>query len=258
MQQLKLLSLLLLCTIAGGSCSNNNAAVGANGTSSSATTEGGSGADMYYEYTMTTVGSHMNMGGSIKLYVSAGGKVRSEMDWNNPAAKMSKSGPIVFIASMEKPDQSISIDDSAKTYTVNTIDTADFGKDPFKMVSTASKIGDEKILGYNSVHGRVITTKSMGPLGKMTDTVDLWNSPDLPLAPFFRHYMDRNLSKSWTVLMTPAAVDQLKQMGCTGFMMRMQSGSKDSHVNMELTKVRKDDFSKSMFEIPAGYKEEKN
>ncbi len=57
--------------------------------------------------------------------------------------------------------------------------------------------------------------------------------------------------------MTPAAVDQLKQMGCMGFMLKMQTGSKDANVPMELTKIQKGDFPSSMFEIPAGYKEDK-
>jgi hypothetical protein len=97
----------------------------------------------------------------------------------------------------------------------------------------------------------------MGPLGKMSDTLDFWYSPDVPLAPYFRHYMDKNLSKSWTVLMTPAATDQLKAMGCTGFMMKMTSGSQNSGLHMELTKINAADFPASLFEIPAGYKEEK-
>ena len=240
-------------------CSNNNAAVGAGGASSSAATDGvsGSGDDMYYEYTTTTTGSQMNMSGYSKLYVSSGGNVRSEMDMTNSAVKKTKSGPIVLIASKDKPNQSISIDDDAKTYTINIIDTADFGNDPFKMVSTVTNMGSEKIMGFNCVHARILSTKNMGPLGKLTDTIDLWNSPDVPLAPFFRKYMDKNVSRSWSVLMTPAAVEQLKQMGCTGFMLKMQSGSKEANVRMELTKIQKGDFPKSMFEIPAGYKEDK-
>ena len=263
MQNLKKLSLILLAAISWVACSNNNAATGANGTASAdASVAGaGTGADMYYEYTTTTVANSMNMSGYVKLYISAGGGVRSEMDMSNGAAKAGRSGPIVLIASKDKPNQSISIDDDKKTYTVNFIDSSGnargSGDDPFKLVSTVTRVGEEKIMGFNSVHTRTISTKHMGPLGNMTDTIDLWNSPEVPLAPFFRHYMDKNMSRSWTTLMTPAAADQVKQMGGTGFMLKMQSGSKDAGVRMELTKIRKDDFPKSMFEIPAGYKEDK-
>jgi hypothetical protein len=243
------------------SCSNNNAAGGANvsGTTGAADAAGaGSGDDMYYEYTISMTGSHMNVLGSTKLYVASDGKLRSEMDMSNPDLKKEKSGPIVSIGNKDNLNQSISIDDNAKTYTVNIIDTADLGNAPFKMVSTVTKIGEEKIMGFNSVHARILTTKDMGLLGKLSDTIDLWYSRDVPMAPFFRYYMDKNMSRSWTPMMTPAAADQLKQMGCSGFMVKMQTGSKDSNVAMGLTKVQKGDFPKSMFEVPAGYKEIKD
>ena len=260
------LLLVLPILLLAASCTNNNAApnanaasAGANAASTDATTASptsATGDDMYYEYTMASAGKSFNTTGYSKLYVSASGKLRHEMDMSNPAVR--KTPPIVSIGSVDKPYQSIFIDDSAKTYSINTIDTSTIaGNDPFKMVSTVTKVGEDKIMGFNSVHARIISTKSMGPLGKMTDTIDLWNSPDVPMAPFLRHFMDNNMSKSWTSMMTPAAADQLKQMGCTGFMLRMQTGSKDAGVHMELTKIRKADFPKSLFEIPAGYKEEK-
>jgi hypothetical protein len=235
---------------------------GTTGSADSGATGGisGSGSDMYYEYSTTTVGSHLNMNGFTKLYVASGGGIRSEMQLGARAGESDRSGLMILIASKDKPNQSISIDDSAKTYTVNTIDTAGLGggDDPFKMVSTVTNMGTEKIMGFNGVHARIITTRSMGPLGKMTDTVDIWNSPDVPLAPFFRKYWDQHYAKSWSVLMTPAATDQMKQMGCTGFMLKMQSGSKEANVHMELTKIQKGDFPGSLFEIPAGYKEVKD
>jgi Domain of unknown function (DUF4412) len=244
-------------------CSNNNAATAVPGSSSSSAADGvsGSGEDMYYEYTIASVGTSFKWNGSTKMYVSSGGGMRVEMDFMNRANK-GKPGLMVIIGSKDKPDQTISLDEDTKTYTVNVNDRSSDDKssnadDPFKTVSNVSKVGEEKILGFSCVHARVISTKSMGPLGKQTDTIDLWNSPDVPLAPFLRQYMDRDMAKSWTSLMTPAAAAQLKQMGCIGFMVKMQSGSKNSAMHMELTKIQKGDFPKSMFEIPAGYKEEK-
>ncbi len=242
------------------SCSNNNAAGGANGSGTTGAADaagagGASGDDMYYEYTITTTEANMNVMGSTKLYVASDGKLRSEMDMTTPNVKKEMSGPIVSIGSKDNPNQSISIDDNAKTYTVNIIDTADSGSAPFKMVSTVTKVGEEKIMGFNSVHAQILTTKDMGLLGKLSDTIDLWYSRDVPMAPFFKYYMDKNMSRSWTSMMTPAAADQLKQMGCSGFMVKMQTGSKGANVAMGLTKVQKGVFPKSMFEVPAGYKE---
>jgi hypothetical protein len=238
-------------------CSGNSTASTGSPSGDAATSTAGSGDDMYYEYTISSSGRGISMTGYTKLYVSSGGGLRSEMDMSNPATN--KSAPIVSIGSKDKPLQSIMIDDSAKTYTVNTIDStmATASNDLLKMSSTVTKVGEEKIMGFNSLHARIISTRSMGPMGKFTDTVDLWNSPDVPMAPFFRHFMDKNFSKSWTTMMSPAAADQLKQMGFTGFMVKIQSASGNSGMQMELTKVQKGDFAKSMFEVPAGYKEDK-
>jgi hypothetical protein len=242
-------------------CSNNNAAPngagGASPGSPSANAVSGSGDDMYYEYTITSAGKGISMNGYQKLYVAAGGGLRSVMDMSNPA--VAKSAPIVSIGNKDKPNQSIMIDDSAKTYSVNIIDTsAASSSDLLKLSSTVTKLEEEKVLGFNCKHVRVISTRSMGAMGKFSDTVELWNSPDVPMAPFFRNYMEKSLSKAWTSMISPDAANQLTQMGFTGFMVKIKSGSGGPYgMLMELTKVQKADFPKSMFEIPAGYKEEK-
>ena len=115
------------------------------------------------------------------------------------------------------------IDDSAKTYTVNNIDTSSsrFRRSHENIVDR-NQSRRRKVQGFNCEHVRVISTRSMGVMGKFTDTVELWNSPDVPMAPFFRNYMDKNLSRAWTTLMSPEAADQLMQMGFTGFMVKIQ------------------------------------
>jgi hypothetical protein len=234
--------------VAGGSSPSGQSAPGS---------IAGSGDDMYYEYSITSTGKDISMTGYTKLYVSSGGGLRSEMDLINPAAR--KTAPIVTIGNKDKPNQSIMIDDSAKTWSLNLIDTmmSTPSNGLFKISSTVTKVGEEKIMGFTCIHARVISTRSMGALGKLTDTVELWNSPNVPMAPFFRHFMDKSFSKSWASLMSPEATDQLKQMGCAGFMVKIHSGSPSSGMNMELTKVQKGDFPKSMFEVPIDYKEDK-
>jgi len=242
-------------------CSNNNAAPngagGASPGSPSADAVSGSGNDMYYEYTITSVAKGTRTTGYEKLYVSAGGDLRSEMDMSGPA--VGRSAPIVSIGNKDKPYQSISIDDTEKIYIVNTIDTSNApASNDMKISSTVTKLGEEKVLGFNSQHVRVISTRSLDPMVKFTDTVELWNSHDVPMAPFIRNYMEKSLSKAWTSMISPDAANQLTQMGFTGFMVKIQSGSGGPYgMLMELTKVQKGDFPKSMFEIPAGYKEEK-
>ena len=77
-------------------------------------------------------------------------------------------------------DESISIDNEKKTYTVNHINPADLNTGE-KMQSTVTKVGEEKILGFNCVHARIISKKTLGNFYLQADTVDLWKSHDVPM-----------------------------------------------------------------------------
>jgi hypothetical protein len=258
MQKLKLFSLTILSAALLSSCANNNGA-GTNGAAApdASVAGGGSGDDMYYEYTTTTNSPQGNISMSTKLYLSAGGGARSEMDVDNPAIKKDKSGPMINIATKDKPNQSISLDGDTKTYTVNTLDSGEFSS-PYKTESSVSKVGEEKLLGFNCVHARIVSTKAMGSLFKMVDTIDLWRSTEVPVQAAFQKYFDKFESKTGSFMYAAGVADQLKQMGCTGFMVGMDMRSKDMMMHMALTKVQKADFPKSMFEVPAGYTESKN
>jgi hypothetical protein len=242
------------------SCSNNNAAGAAKDGSASdaAGATGGSGDDMVYEYTISTVGSSMTISGTTKLYLSAAGGARMEMDMTNSANKQKDTGPLVVIGTKDKPNQSISIDDDAKTYTVNDLDSLTAGGDFGNARSSVSKIGEDKILGFNCVHARIVTTRAMGSLFNTTDTFDIWKSPDVPVQSYFLKYMEKFDSRTGSFMYAPGAADQLKQMGCTGFMVKLEMHSKNVLMTDALTKVQKGDFPKSMFEVPAGYKEKKD
>lgn len=258
----KLLLVLPILFLAAA-CTNNNAAPNANAAGatspgpSSADAVSGSGNDMYYEYTITSITRGTRTNGYEKLYVAAGGDLRNESDMSSPAA--GRPAPIVSIGNKDKPYQSIEIDDTEKIYIVTTLDTSSSPSiNGMKISSTVTKLAAEKVLGFNSLHARVISTRTMGPLVKFTDTVEFWNSTEVPMAPFFRQYMNKNMVRAWINMISPDATNQLMQMGFTGFMVKIQSGLGGPNGEiMELTKVRRGDFPKSMFEIPAGYKEEK-
>jgi hypothetical protein len=258
MQKLKLFLLILLPTVLLVSCSNGNAGDGTKSASADGATAGAStGSDMYYEYTSRSNGATHQSTSTMKLYVSDGGGVRMEIFVADPTGKRPATTPMmVLIADKSKPNQSITIDDDAKAYTINNIDSV--GDNPEKAQSTATKIGEEKLLDYNCVHARVISQKSLGSFANFTDTIDLWKSADVPLQPFFRQYMNRMEAKTGSFMYSPAIAEQLKQMGCVGFQMKMEMRSKDVSMTTEVTKVQKGDFPKSMFEIPAGYKEIKD
>ena len=248
--------ILLACLLLG--CSGNNATYSdKDSISVSNTSAAASGDDYYYELTTNTSGKNMSITGLTKMFVSAKGDMRMEMQLHNSANGDKASAPIISIAHADEPRESIGIDDSAKTYTVNHFDSVDVNTG-FKTQSTATKIGEEKILGFNCVHARIISNKKMGSFFDETDTVDLWKSNDVPMQPSVKKLMDQFESKTGNSMYSPETANQLKQMGCDGFMVKMQMGNKNTAMVMQLTKVERKDFPPGVFEIPSGYKEDKS
>ncbi len=215
------------------------------------------GSDMYYEYAITSTGKNINLKGYTKMYVSSKGDARVEMKMLNSAVQGKISSPMVIIGSINKPNESISIDDDKKTYTINHIDR-DSLKSPEKMQSVVTKMGEEKLLGFNCVHARIISNKRLGSFYKNTDTFDIWRSNDIPVQEKFIELMKRFESQTGNFMYSTDVVTQLKQMGCDGFMVKLKMRMKNVSMTDELTKAEHKDFPAGIFKIPAGYKEIKN
>jgi hypothetical protein len=240
--------LLVACT--GNSSANNDKEATFAGPVS-----GSSGKDMYYEYNSATVGKDINIKTVMKMYISSNGSMRVEMNTENSAMSGKSTRPMVIIGKSDKPNESISIDDAAKTYRVNHFNDNDFNTGE-KIKSTAIKIGEEKILDFNSVHARIISNKSIGSFYSDVDTVDLWRSNNVPLPSSVKELIDKFNSKGMAMYSADVA-KQLKQMGCDGFMTKMEIHSKTSSTTEILVKAEHRDLPASMFQTPAGYKEEK-
>lgn len=191
------------------------------------------------------------------MFVSSTGDMHSEMDVRNSANGNKTSAPTISIAHANKPGESIDIDDSAKTYTINHFDSSDMNTEE-KITSTATKVGDEKIMGFNCVHARIISKKTMGSFYSSTDTIDLWKSNDVPQQPSVKVLMNRMESGRGNAMYSTETAAQLKQMGCEGFTVKMVMSSKDISMILQLTKMERLNVPASMFEIPAGYKEVKD
>lgn len=258
MKNLKLLSLFILSTIFLFACSGNTTQnSGKDSTSTATSSTSSSGDDMYYELTTTATGKDMSMNGVTKMFVSSKGDMRSETDMVTSFKGNKRGVPIIVIAHSNKPDESIIIDDSAKTYTINHIKREDFDTQE-KTQSTVTKIGDEKILGFNCVHAKIISKKSIGNFYSMVDTVDIWRSNDVPMQAAVKDLMNQFESRTGNYMYSKEVSDQLKQMGCEGFMVKMEIKNKDASTVMQLTKVEHRDLPASMFQIPSGYTEDKN
>ena len=243
-----------LMSCAGKSSSKEDK--GSNEISNSVNNDGGSGSGLYYEMTSATSSKQMNIKMLIKMFLSPDGNVRTEMTTAGIPGKQDNT-PMVLIGKASNTRQSTLIDDATKTFTINQIDPSDITSDD-QLTSSAEKVDDEKIGDYNCVHARIISTRKMGPLGNMVDTFDVWKSNDVPILPSYKNWMDEFEKKTGSGMYSLETVKQLQQMGCTGFLVKLLMNSKSSNMIMQLTKVEHRDFPQSLFEVPAGYKEEKN
>jgi len=253
MKQLKFVTAIILSAALFTACNSNNASNTSSTTGSnlSASTNGD---DYYYELTTNSSGKDISINELTKMFVSSKGDMRMEMNVNNSMNGNKLSAPIIMIAHAGKPNESIEIDDSAKTYTVNHIDSSDTNTDE-KINSTATKVGDEKVMGFNCVHARIISKKTMGSFYSSVDTIDLWKSNDVPQQPSVKTLMNRFESGKGNSMYSTETADQLKQMGCDGFTVQMVMASKDVAMKLQLNKVERKDLPSSLFEVPTGYKE---
>lgn len=257
MQLTKTLASIIISAGILMACNNNhstNASL-ADATNNSSVSSG-SGDDYFYEITINSTGKNMKISQLSKMFVSSNGDMRSEMEIQNSADGNKASAPIISIAHANKPGESIEIDDSAKTYTINHIDSSDLDTGE-KINSTATKVGDEKVMGFNCVHARIISKKTMGSFYSTTDTIDLWKSNEVPQQSSVKALMNFFESGKGNSMYSTETADQLKQMGCDGFTVKMVMNSKDVAMILQLTKMERRNIPAVMFEIPAGYKEVK-
>jgi hypothetical protein len=122
------------------------------------------------------------------------------------------------------------------------------------MDCTATKIGEEDLAGFHCVHARIISVRNFGSLLKMSDTVDLWKSRDVPVEPAFKAKMDQFENKTGNYMYSPQVAAKLREMGCDGFMVKLDMRTKSSRMTELLVKTEQRALPGSLFEIPAGYK----
>ena len=236
----------------------SNASGASKDSSSNITTSvSGSGDDMYYEMTSLSTGKNINVKMVITMYVSSKGDMRVEMH-SDMSFKGHKSPiPMVLIGHANKPDESIIIDDSAKTYTVHHIDTADLNAG-MNTQSTVSKVGEDKVLGFDCVHAKVISSKKMGNFYNQTDTINVWRSKEVPMQTNVKDLFTQFESRTGSYMYSKETAAKLKEMGCEGFLVKLTMNSKYVSMVMQLTKAEHRNLPASMFQIPAGYKEIKD
>lgn len=106
---------------------------------------------------------------------------------------------------------------------------------------TVKKLGEETVNGYKCIHALVTSEK---------ESYEVWNSKSIPDYDKYAEALKSNERMS-----NSKREKALKDAGCDGFMVKMvhKGNEREGDMTTELVKIEKKNFSKSDFEIPAGY-----
>jgi hypothetical protein len=145
------------------------------------------------------------------------------------------------------PRYSMLVNPQTKTYRLRIIDTAAINRSN-GVTYQVTKLGNERVQGYNCIHAKVTQTMSGS---KMAITEDIWTSTEVP-----GYAMLKSLTLAQNA--TPALMKALEQAGCGGFFVKMDLHSTAYSMEMLLIQATRKDFPASLFELPAGYTAETN
>ena len=219
--------------------------------------ETAAGGDMFYDLLQTSKSDRPGQSpGDLhtRMFLSSKGEARVERDGFAIAGHQQPG--MLLIGSAAKPDESISIDAETRTYTINHFTAADM-KGVGDMTSTVTAGGEETILGFHCVHVRVITRRNFSRMFSTTDTLELWKSRDVPVPAVFSDWMTTFENKSTGMIYATDVPAKLKQMGCSGFTVKMEVHTKSGGTSLTLVKAEHRDLTGGLFNIPAGYTETK-
>lgn len=205
---------------------------------------------LYYEYSYTTTGKDMDVRGVTRLYFEPAGKSRLEIDVLHGHAPRTIPQTVV-LGDMSRPGECMSLFNDTRTYVVGRLPDT-LSKDPIHTSSVVALLGREKVDGYDCVHARIVTSRMMGER-QVTDTLDVWKSPDVPAIPSLETWMDRFASRTGDFSYTRGTAARLRQIGCDGVLVALELRTPTVQTRQDLVKVSHRDLSDAMFRVPAGY-----
>jgi hypothetical protein len=144
------------------------------------------------------------------------------------------------------PRYSVFLYPESKTYVFNIIDTAAINSGG-GMTYQVVKVGNETVAGYNCTHSK-LTIFAGGQTSGITE--DIWTSTAVPGYTELKKLM-------FNQNMTPKMMQALQAAGCDGSFVKMDMQSKTFSMEMLLVTAGRRDFPASMFEIPAGYTQQR-
>ncbi len=169
----------------------------------------------------------------------------SKVNMNMVVPQMPGGGmQMTSLVKKDSPDVTYTLNEKNKTYTERKKGETKESND--NSTYTVKKIGEEKINGYKCIHAIV----SQG-----NETYDVWNTKDFPDYAKYAEAMNTNEK-----MCSNKRQQALKDAGCDGFPVKTvhKGNEREGEMTMELVKMEKKSFSKSDFEIPAGYTKSEN
>ena len=143
------------------------------------------------------------------------------------------------------PKYSITLMPQSKTYILHIKDTA-ISSSSDKFSYTVTKVGNENVQGFNCIHAKLTITMERN----IEIIEDIWTSKDVP------GYL--NLKKMAAIQnVTPKMMQALNMAGCDGFIVKMVTQNMGYSMTMLLINSSRKNFPSSMFQLPAGYTQEK-
>ncbi len=200
---------------------------------------------VYFEITNSiTSDKGKTSSNTTKQWITMDGRARTEMNLAGMIAAAAgyqlNAKPVVVIAHADMPNYSVTLDDEAKTYSLNVIDQALLDKKGESY--QAHVIGSEKVNGYSCTH---VVVKG----GKMV--MDMWMSTDVPGYDVYKKAASAAGSGADGSFMSA-----LKAAGVEGFPVKIIE--EKSSLSMTLTKATYAGVSNSFFEIPSNYAQAAN
>lgn len=189
------------------------------------------GAHMEYKMSSTKGAT-----GTVKVNYSEYGTLS---DMNMVIPQMPGGGmEIKTLIQKSNPEVAYSINDKDKTYSERKMKEA---SQEDNKTYEVKKLGEEKVNGYKCVHAMITSG---------AETREVWNTKDFPDYEKYAEALNSNKKMS-----SQKQNDALKAAGCEGVPVKMmhKGNEREGDMTIELTKFEKKSFSKSDFEIPAGY-----
>ncbi len=176
-------------------------------------------------------------GGTAKVAVGKAG-TRSVMDMQMGEMGMKMD----ILVKNDDPTKIYRINEGSKTYTIMNVPQGANAEAKDDAKYTVEKLGEEKILGYNTQHVKVTRNGVPTELWTSKDVLDYATFSKLQSGPANRRMHLEGMNKA------------LKDAGAEGMPLRSVMNTEEgAKATMEVTKITKESVPADTFAIPAGY-----